>query len=218
MYFIYGSLEKEYLKKQDKILGAAIEQIGDIKRKVEGDLFTSVINNIVGQQISTAAHKTVWMRINQYLGAINVNTIINCNRESLQQCGLTYRKTDYIIDFAKKVYDGSFDINKLYSLDDAGVIKELVSLRGIGIWTAEMIMIFCMQRTNVLSFGDLAIHRGMRMLYGIAKIDKAIFNYYQELYSPYKTTASLYLWSIAGGAIPELEDPQIVINNKKKTE
>ena len=92
-------------------------------------------------------------------------------------------------------------------MPDELVIQELSALKGIGVWTAEMIMTFCMQRPNIVSFGDLAILRGMRMLYRHKEIDRAKFEKYRKRYSPYGTVASLYLWAIAGGALPELTDP-----------
>lgn len=84
--------------------------------------------------------------------------------------------------------------------------RELSALDGIGVWTAEMLMTFSMQRPDIISFGDLAIHRGLRMLYHHRKITRDLFDKYKRRYSPYATVASLYLWAIAGGAIPELRD------------
>lgn len=111
------------------------------------------------------------------------------------------------MDFTEKVREGSFDISALDHMTDEQVIQELSSLKGIGVWTAEMIMTFCMQRPDAVSYGDLAIIRGMRMLYRHKEIDKAKFERYRKRYSPYGTVASLYLWAIAGSAIPELTDP-----------
>ena len=91
-------------------------------------------------------------------------------------------------------------------MPDEGVIRQLTSLNGVGVWTAEMIMIFCMQRPDIVSYGDLAIHRGMRMLYHHRNINKKLFAKYARRYSPYGTVASLYLWAIAGGAIPDMKD------------
>ena len=127
----------------------------------------------------------------------------------LQSLGMTYRKAEYILDFAEKVHSGAFDLEKLYSMDDEDVKASLCSLRGIGPWTAEMLMIFCMGRPDIVSYGDLAILRGMRMLYGRKVIDRAAFDRYCRRYSPYGTTASLYLWAIACGALPELRDPAV---------
>lgn len=206
MFFEYGEKEISYLKARDKRLGDAIDRIGHINRAVDSDLFSSVVHHIIGQQISTTAQATLWKRLNERLGSVTADTILSLGREELQAVGMTFKKADYILDFAEKVQSRVFDIKGLGKLTDEEVIKELSALKGIGVWTAEMIMTFCMQRPNVVSFGDLAIHRGMRMLYRHRKIDRAKFERYRKRYSPYGTVASLYLWAIAGGAIPELND------------
>lgn len=207
MYFEYGQKEIEYLKSRDKKLGEAIDRIGHIYRECDSDLFTSIVKQIVGQQISAPAFKTVWRRVEDKLGDVNAENICNISDDELQSCGLSYRKVSYIKDFAQKVSNGEFDVEKLCSLNDEDVIKSLTSLNGIGVWTAEMLMLFCMQRPDIVSFGDLAIIRGMRMLYRHRKIDKEMFRRYRRRYSPYGSVASLYLWAISAGVIPELDDP-----------
>lgn len=206
MYFEYGNREIEFLKSRDKLLGAAIDRIGHIYRAVDSNLFSSVIHHIIGQQISTCAQETIWQRLINRIGDVNADTICSLELNELQKLGMTFKKAEYIKDFSEKVINEEFDIESLNNLPDAEVIKELSSLKGIGVWTAEMIMIFCMQRPDVVSFGDLAIHRGMRMLYHHRSIDRKKFEKYARRYSPYGTVASLYLWAIAGGAIPEMRD------------
>ena len=90
---------------------------------------------------------------------------------------------------------------------DEEVILELSALKGIGVWTAEMLLLFCLQRPNVFSYGDLAILRGMRMVYRHKEIDRARFERYRKRFSPYCSIASLYFWAVSGGALPELTDP-----------
>lgn len=207
LYFSYGEKEIEYLKSRDKKLASAMDRIGHVYRETDVDLFSSVVHHIIGQQISTAAQKTIWKRLSAKLNKVDAAGILSLNRDELQSVGMTYKKADYILDFAGKVQNGSFNIEALEEMTDEQVIRELSSLKGIGVWTAEMIMTFCMQRPDVVSYGDLAIIRGMRMLYRHREIDKEKFIRYRKRYSPYGTVASLYLWAIAGGAIPELTDP-----------
>jgi len=218
MYFEYGSREIEHLKSRDKLLGEAIEKIGHINRTIDTDLFSSVVHHIIGQQISTSAQATVWQRLCDRIVEVNAKNICNISRDEIQKLGMTFRKAEYIKDFAKKIYLGEFDIETLRNMSDETVIKELSALKGIGAWTAEMIMIFCMKRLDVVSFGDLAIHRGMRMLYHHKSIDKNKFKKYTRKYSPYGTVASLYLWAIAGNAIPEMTDyaPKKTVSVVKK--
>lgn len=207
MEFIYGEAELAHLRKRDAKLAAAIDRIGHVSRETESDLFASVIHHIIGQQISMSAQRTVWKRFCEVVGEVTPEQVCAKTQEELQSLGMTFRKADYILDFAEKVRSGAFDLAALNDMDDEAVKAALSSLRGIGPWTAEMLMIFCMQRPDVVSCGDLAILRGMRMLYRKKEIDKASFARYCKRYSPYGTTASLYLWAIAGGAIPGLTDP-----------
>lgn len=206
MTFEYGEIEMNYLKQKDKRLGMVIDKIGKIEHPVDTDLFSSVIHHIIGQQISTKAQQTIWQRMKESLGVVNADKILKAGRVNLQAIGISFRKVDYIIDFASKVKTGEFDIEGIWSKSDQDAISQLVSLLGVGVWTAEMILLFCMQRPNILSFGDLAILRGIRMIYHHRKVDKELFEKYRKRYSPYCSVASLYLWAVSGGAIAEMKD------------
>jgi len=197
----------EYLKAKDRTLGAAIDRIGVVERPVDPDLFSAVTHQIVGQQISTVAQATIWRRMTDAFGAVTPGAVAAAGVPALQRFGISFRKAGYIWDFARAVESGDFDLDALWALPDEEVIRRLSALRGVGVWTAEMLLTFCMGRPDVVSFGDLAILRGMRMLYRHRTIDRVKFDRYRRRYSPYGTTASLYLWAVAGGALPELTDP-----------
>ncbi len=205
--FRYGDKETAYLKSKDAALGRAIDAIGLIRREVQPDLFTALVHSIVGQQISTKAQVTIWERMRQSIGAITPEAIICLPETELQRFGITFKKAAYIRGAAERVLDGRLDIEGLHTKTDAEVCAELIKLDGIGLWTAEMLMLFSMQRPDILSFGDLAILRGMRMLYRHKKITKELFAKYRRRYSPYGSVASLYLWAIAGGALEGVSDP-----------
>jgi DNA-3-methyladenine glycosylase II len=193
-------VETVYLKKRDEALGAAIDAIGPIRREVNPDLFSALVRTIVGQQISAKAQLTIWERMNGRLAGITPRAILDCTEAELQSCGITFKKASYIRNIAELVSDGRLDIEALHTKTDAEVCGELVKIDGIGIWTAEMLMLFSMQRPDILSFGDLAILRGMRMLYRREEIPRPLFETYRRRYSPYGSVASLYLWAVAGGA------------------
>ena len=207
MYFTYTDKETEYLKSKDKKLAAIIDRIGHIDRPVDKDLFSSVIHHILGQQISTKAQQTLWKRMNEGLGEITAETLLKAGRERIQSFGTTFIKADNILDFAGKVHNGAFDISAVEAMDDQEAIKALCSLKGIGVWTAEMILLFCLQRPNILSYGDLAILRGMRMVYRHRKITRDQFERVRRRLSPCGNVASLYFWAVAGGALPDVTDP-----------
>ena len=210
MYFNYGETETAYLSRADSRMQAVIDRVGHINRPVDTDLFSSVIHHIIGQQISTKAQATIWER----LGTVDPDHILEAGIPELQTLGMTFRKAEYITDFAERVHSGTFDPEAIRYSSDAEAIAALSALKGIGIWTAEMILLFCMQRPDIFSYDDLAIQRGLRMVYRHRRIDRKLFEKYRRRFSPYCSVASLYLWAVAGGALPELTDPA---PKKKKT-
>ncbi len=206
-HFAYGETETAWLKGRDRALAEAIEAIGPICRRVEPDLFRALVNSIVGQQISTKAQQTIWLRMTAGIPDITPKAVCAMPEETLQAFGISMRKARYIKEAAAAAVDGRLCLSALPGMADADVCKCLVRLPGVGVWTAEMLMIFSMQRPDVLSFGDLAILRGMRMLYRHRAITPQLFAKYKRRYSPYASVAGLYLWAIAGGALPGASDP-----------
>ncbi len=196
-YFKYGDKEIEYLKEKDLALGKAIDRIGMVQREVNTDIFSSLISSIISQQISTVAATTVKMRLIELIGEITPENIDKADIESIQKCGMSMRKADYIKGAAMAAISNTIDFSKLHNLSDEEVTKELVSLKGVGEWTAEMLLIHSLERPNVLSYKDLAIRRGIMKLHQLEEISKKEFQIYKELYSPYGTVASIYLWEIS---------------------
>lgn len=206
MYFQYGDKEIEYLRSKDKKLAEVIDKVGHIDRTVDTDLFSSVVHHIIGQQISTKAQQTIWQRMNEKYGHVTPEVIDSADAAELQSLGMTFRKAEYIKDFSHKVVSGEFSLDAVWHMSDEEAVEALSSLKGVGVWTAEMILLFCMQRPDILSFGDLAIQRGMRMVYHHRKIDKKLFEKYRRRLSPYGSTASLYFWAVSGGAVEGMKD------------
>ena len=164
-YFICGEKELSFLKEKDARMKEAILRIGVIKRKVIPDLFTALVSSITAQQISSKAHETLWNRMLNGIGGMSAEKINSIEIEKLQSFGMSFKKAGYIKNAAAKIMSGEFDISALKNMDDEKVVETLTSLDGIGVWSAEMLMIFSMRRPNVLSFGDFAIQRGLRMIY-----------------------------------------------------
>ena len=206
-YYPYGETEIEYLKKKDKKLAVVIELLGHPERPLDDDLFLAIVHSIVGQQISTKAAATIWGRMQENLGEITPESIVCAGTDQLQSFGMTFIKAQNIVSFAEKIADREFDLDAIYSMTDKEAIEALSSLKGIGVWTAEMILLHCLKRPDIVSYGDLAILRGMRMVYRHRKIDRKLFEKYRKRYSPYGSVASIYLWKVSSGAIEGLTDP-----------
>ncbi len=198
-YFKYGKTEIDWLKSRDARLAEAIERVGTVERAVIPDLFAALVHSIIGQQISTKMHEKIWCRMQEALNGVTAEKIEQTSRDTLQKFGITFKKADWIKSAAHKVLTDEFNISRLYDLSDSEAIAELVKLDGIGVWSAEMLLLFSMQRQNVFSFGDLAIQRGMRMIFHHRKITRELFEKYRRRFSPYCSVASLYIWAVAGG-------------------
>ncbi|HSN66189.1 MAG TPA: DNA-3-methyladenine glycosylase 2 family protein, partial [Fusibacter sp.] len=189
-YFEYGDEAIHYLKKKDKKLGAAIDRIGPIQREIMPDLFKGLISSIIAQQISSKAADTVWKRFELLVGDVTPHNVSLVDVADIQTRGMSMRKASYIKAISEMIQNGAFNLEELATLPDEEITKRLKSLPGIGIWTAEMLMIFSMQRQNIVSWDDLAIRRGMMRLYGKTELDRATFEYYKKRYAPYGSVAS----------------------------
>ncbi len=196
-YFAYGQAEVDCLASRDPALGAAMARIGHIDRAVIPDLFAALLNSIAGQQISGKALATVWARLCDRLGEITPDSVLAAGEDGLRACGLSGRKAGYMLAAARAVQDGTLNIHSLVDKTDAEVIQTLVALPGVGRWTAEMLLIFSLQRPDVLAFDDLGIRKGLCRLYGWDEVTREQFEDCRARFSPYGTVASLYLWALA---------------------
>jgi 3-methyladenine DNA glycosylase/8-oxoguanine DNA glycosylase len=196
-YYKYGETEVEYLKSKCKKMAEAIDRIGMIERPILPHPFQALISSIISQQISTKAAATVKERLNKLIGAISAENILNASHESIQSCGMSNRKVTYIRGIAEAEQSGAINFDKLHKLSNEGIIEKLTALNGIGVWTAEMLMIFSLTRPDIISYGDLAIRNGIMHLYGLESLSKKEFEVYRKRFSPYSTVASLYFWVLS---------------------
>ena len=193
--FNYGAVEIAYLSQRDSQLGRFITDIGMLEREITPDLFTALLKSIVAQQIATKTANSIWRKLCENVGDMRASSIVQTELSTLQNCGLSQRKAQWIKNIADKTVAGELDFSALRELPDDLFIKTLSSLSGVGVWTAEMLLIFSLARPDVVSWGDLAIRRGMMNVYGLSELTKSQFMYYRANYSPYGTVASLYLWA-----------------------
>lgn len=196
MYFQYGEKELEYLSKRDKKMEIAIKLFGKIEREAERDLFCALVKNIIGQQISNKAFETVFTKFQNYFKEITPKNINSTNVETIRKIGISLTKATYIKNIATKILTGELKTDEIKNLNDEEAANELMKLNGVGKWTAEMLLLFSLERKNIFSFGDFAIRKGLQNLHNCKKITKAIFEKYRKIYSPFASVASFYLWEI----------------------
>ncbi|MCX7950918.1 MAG: DNA-3-methyladenine glycosylase [Clostridiales bacterium] len=180
---------------KDTKLKKLIEQVGDIELTLDKNYFSSLVQSIIGQQLSMKAADSIWKRVVNLLGEVNPSNILNCVDESLREAGMSKTKIIYVKDLAQKVKDGLINIEKIDGLSDEEIIKELTQVKGIGQWTAEMFLIFSLGRIDVFSIHDLGIKKAVQWLYNLPELPKKDFLIeFSNKFSPYRTVATLYLW------------------------
>ncbi len=192
-YFNYTEQQLLELKAKDNKIAELIDKIGIIKRETNPHIFNELIRSMVAQQISTKSAVTVNNRLIDNIGLAPEN-LANAKVEDIQSCGMSMIKANNIQAIAKAYLDGSLHIDEYENMSDDEIIADLVKLRGVGEWTAEMLMLFSLNRYDILSYNDLIIKKSVCRLYGLEKITKKEFKAYKELFSPYGSIASLYLW------------------------
>lgn len=192
---ICGAAEREYLSRRDKKLGKAIQTLGTVERDAFDDLFSGLCYNIINQQLSMKAADTLYEKTSKAVGEVAPENMRSAER--LFKCGLSRTKSECIVLCAEKFISGEFTAERFAAMSDGEIMKTLTEIRGIGAWTAEMTMIFCLDRADVLSLSDYGIRKGLSILHGVDMKNAAAMRKYKALYSPYGTAASIYLWEIS---------------------
>ena len=189
----YWETAKKELSDNDIILSGIINKFDDLELISRGDIFFTLIRSIIGQQISVKAASTVWSRFTEKVGEITPENILSVDFEDLRSCGLTQKKTEYVIGISESWHEYSlFDWNKM---DDEEVIEKLIKLRGVGKWTAEMILIFTLLRPDVFPIGDIGMIRGIEKSYnsGVRMSNDELYAL-SEKWKPWRTVACCFMW------------------------
>jgi DNA-3-methyladenine glycosylase II len=208
---------RKALAASDPTMAALIERIGRIdietrlqRRKEErpADAYGALLRAIVGQQLSTKAARTIYLRVLDLFGGTTPTPeqLLEASEEDLRGCGLSGRKTEYVRDLARHVLSGELELDRLEQLGDEEVIEEIVAVRGLGRWTAEMFLLFHLQRPDVLSGGDLGIRKAIQIEYGLEEMPPPTrVLEIGEPWRPHRSLASLYLWESLA-AVPTVDE------------
>ncbi len=197
---------RKALAASDPTMAALIERVGKIdvatrqKRRSEErppDAYGALLRAIVGQQLSTKAARTIYLRVIDLFGGSTPSPeqLLEAREEDLRAAGLSGHKTEYVRDLASHVLSGELELDRLDKLSDEEVIEEIVAVRGLGQWTAEMFLLFHLERPDVLSGGDLGIRKAIQIEYGLEKMPPPTqVLEIGEPWRPHRSLASLYLW------------------------
>lgn len=197
---------RKALAASDPTMAALIERVGKIdlatrlRRRSEerpADAYGALLRAIVGQQLSTKAARTIYLRVLDLFGGTTPSPeqLLAAREEDLRAAGLSGRKVEYVRDLAAHVLGGELELDRLDRLEDEQVIEEIVAVRGLGLWTAEMFLLFHLERPDVLSGGDLGIRKAVQVEYGLEQMPapQRVLEI-GEPWRPHRSLASLYLW------------------------
>ena len=191
----YWDKAKRSLARRDPVMGKIMREHPKVFLAKRGEPFMTLARAIVGQQISVKAAQSVWDRFAACVGEVNPQSVLKKERPVLRACGLSDRKTEYIADLAQHFADGRIHVQRWPEMSDEDIIAELVEVRGIGRWTAEMFLIFNLLRPDVLPLDDLGLQKGMRLAYFAGrKVSPKRMQKLGEAWRPWRSVATWYLW------------------------
>ncbi|MFZ2737095.1 MAG: DNA-3-methyladenine glycosylase 2 family protein [Burkholderiaceae bacterium] len=185
----------KHLSKKDRVMKRLIPQLGEAGLQVRGDAFTTLARSIVGQQISVKAAQTVWDRFAVLPKKMTPANVLKLKVDDMRAAGLSVRKVEYLVDLALHFDNGTLKSKDWSELDDEAIIAQLIAIRGIGRWTAEMFLIFHMLRPNVLPLDDVGLMNGISKNYFSGEdVSRSEAREVAASWAPYCSVATWYIW------------------------
>jgi DNA-3-methyladenine glycosylase II len=184
-----------HLARKDRVLKRLIPQFGDACLQSRGDAFTTLARSIVGQQISVKAAQTVWDRFAKLPRRMSAGNVLKLKVDDMQAAGLSARKIEYLVDLALHFDSGAIHVEAWKEMGDEAIIAELIGIRGIGRWTAEMFLIFHLMRPNVLPLDDIGLINGIsRNYFSGEAVSRSDAREVAAAWEPFRSVATWYIW------------------------
>ena len=184
-----------HLTKSDRVMKRLIPQFGEARLESRGDAFVTLARSIVGQQISVKAAQTVWDRFAKLSRRLTPGQVLKLKVDDMREAGLSARKVEYLVDLALNFDGGAVHVKNWETMDDEAIIAELIAIRGIGRWTAEMFLIFHLMRPNVLPLDDVGLINGISKSYFSGEsVSRSDAREVAGAWAPYCTVATWYIW------------------------
>jgi DNA-3-methyladenine glycosylase II len=188
-----------HLGKRDRVMRKLIPKFGEARLQSRGDAFTTLARSIVGQQISVKAAQSVWGKFVETIGCpptrVAPSSVLGVATTALREAGLSVRKCEYLGDLARHFEDGLVHVPQWQVMEDEAIVDELVAIRGIGRWTAEMFLIFHLMRPDVLPLDDLGLIKGISVNYFSGEpVSRAEAREVGDAWTPFRSVATWYIW------------------------
>jgi DNA-3-methyladenine glycosylase II len=185
----------KHLMKKDRVMKRLIPQFGDACLQTRGDAFVTLARSIVGQQISVKAAQTVWDRFAILPRKVTPANVLRLKVDDMRAAGLSARKVEYLVDLSLHFDSGALDVDAWDAMDDDAIIAELIGIRGIGRWTAEMFLIFHLMRPNVLPLDDVGLINGISRNYFSGEVvSRSDAREVAAAWQPFCSVATWYIW------------------------
>ena len=192
---VYWEDACKHLMKKDRVMKRLIPQFGQACLQSRGDAFATLARSVVGQQISVKAAQTVWDRFAKLPPKMTPAQVLRLKIDDMRAAGLSARKVEYLVDLALHFDNGKVHVEDWVAMDDEAIIDELVAIRGIGRWTAEMFLIFHLMRPNVLPLDDVGLINGISKSYFSGEVvSRSDAREVALAWAPYRTVATWYIW------------------------
>ncbi len=192
---VYWDEACQHLMKKDRVMRKLIPLFGDARLVTRGDAFVTLARSIVGQQISVKAAQSVWDRFTALTRRVTPASVLKMNIDDMRAAGLSVRKVEYLVDLALHFQDGKLSFKQWPDMDDEDIIDELVAVRGIGRWTAEMFLIFHLMRPNVLPLDDVGLINGISKNYFSGDtVSRSDAREVALAWAPFCSVATWYIW------------------------
>jgi DNA-3-methyladenine glycosylase II len=185
----------KHLIKKDRVLRRLIPQVGDVALYQRGDAFTTLARSIVGQQVSVASAQRVWDRLAALPRSMTPRSVLKLKVDDMRAAGLSARKVEYLVDLALHFDSGQLHVKQWDQMDDPAIVAELVAIRGISRWTADMFLIFHLARPNVLPLDDATLIQGISQHYFSGDpVSRSDAREVAQAWNPWCSVASWYIW------------------------
>ena len=191
----YWAAACDHLMQRDRVMNKLIPQFPDVCLQSRGDPFTTLARSVIGQQISVKAAQAVWDRFAALMPKMEPAQLLRLKVDDMRTAGLSARKVEYLVDLALHFDNGILQPDQWQGMDDEAIIKQLVAIRGIGRWTAEMFRIFYLMRPNVLPLDDVGLIRGISQSYFSGDpVSRSDAREVAAAWAPYCSVATWYIW------------------------
>lgn len=191
----YDTKEMIYISNKHPVMKALVDHYGKLKMGKISDVYMSLILPIISQMLANSVSDALIKRFLALVGEINPENVLSVGADAIRECGISRKKAEYILELSNSILENRYDFSLLDAMSDDEAVKYLMQIKGVGKWTAEMIVEFTLGRLNIFSYEDVALQNGIKKAHGFKTLSKLRFDRLRKTYSPYCSVASVYYYA-----------------------